>query len=92
VLTHGFSRVVLTVLLRGASEGKRFNVIVTEAKPGDMSAVTIKRLREAGVPVVLILDSTVARIMDKVDLVLVGAEAIVENGGILNKVIALQKF
>lgn len=33
------------------------------------------------------MDSSVAYIMDKVDLVLVGAEGIVENGGIVNKVI-----
>jgi len=32
------------------------------------------------------MDSAVAYIMDKVDLVLVGAEGIVENGGIVNKI------
>lgn len=35
------------------------------------------------------MDSSVAYIMDKVDLVLVGAEGIVENGGIINKVIEI---
>ena len=43
-------------------------------------------LLRAGVPVTLILDSAVGYIMEKVDLVLVGAEGVVENGGIINKV------
>lgn len=33
----------------------------------------------------LVLDSGVASVMEKVDLVLVGAEGVVENGGIINK-------
>lgn len=32
------------------------------------------------------LDSAVGYIMDKVDMVFVGAEGVVENGGIVNKV------
>jgi translation initiation factor eIF-2B subunit alpha len=35
--------------------------------------------------VTLIVDSAVGHFMDKIDLVLVGAEGIVENGGIVNK-------
>jgi translation initiation factor eIF-2B subunit alpha len=31
VLTHGFSRVVMALLLKAAAESKQFNVIVTEA-------------------------------------------------------------
>ena len=34
----------------------------------------------------MILDSAVGAIMEEVDLCLVGAEAVMENGGIVNKV------
>ena len=37
-------------------------------------------------PCTLVLDSAVAYIMDKVDLVLVGSEAVVESGGLINAV------
>ena len=34
----------------------------------------------------LVLDSAVAFIMEKIDLVLIGAEGVVESGGIINLV------
>lgn len=86
VLTHGFSRVVMTVLLNAVNRGKRFSVIVTEARPDDIGYITAKTLQESKVPVKIVMDSAVAYIMDKVDLVLVGAEGIVESGGIINKI------
>ena len=45
-----------------------------------------KTLMEMGFAVTIVPDSTVGYIMEKVDYVLVGAEAVVENGGIINKV------
>lgn len=43
-----------------------------------------KELLAAGIPVTLILDSGVGFIMEKVDMLLVGAEGVVESGGIIN--------
>lgn len=45
-----------------------------------------KQLEEAGIDVTLILDAAVGYIMEQVDLVLLGAEGVTENGGIINKV------
>jgi hypothetical protein len=39
----------------------------------------------AGIPVAVISDATVASVMERVDLALVGAEAVVESGGIINR-------
>lgn len=39
-----------------------------------------------GIPARLILDAAMGHVMEKAELVLVGAEAVVENGGVLNKV------
>ena len=43
-------------------------------------------LTAAGIPCTVVLDSAVAYVMDKVDFVLVGSEAVVESGGLINAV------
>ena len=45
-----------------------------------------QELHDAGIQCTVILDAAVAHIMESVDCVLVGAEGIVENGGIVNKI------
>jgi len=45
-----------------------------------------KELEKLSIPCELILDSAVATVMQKIDIVLCEAEGIVANGGILNKV------
>uniref|UniRef100_A0A7S3J911 Translation initiation factor eIF-2B subunit alpha n=1 Tax=Euplotes harpa TaxID=151035 RepID=A0A7S3J911_9SPIT len=44
------------------------------------------QLEDINVPVKLILDSSVGSVMAKVNYVFLGAEAVVENGGIINKI------
>jgi translation initiation factor eIF-2B subunit alpha len=46
----------------------------------------VEELREAGIPCRAVLDSAVGYIMDKVDMVFVGAEGVVENGGVINQI------
>ena len=47
----------------------------------------LKKLDEIGVPGILITDSAVAHyIVKEVDAIIVGAEAVVESGGIINKI------
>lgn len=41
---------------------------------------------EAGIPTTVILDSAVGKYLEFVSLCLVGAEGVMENGGIVNKV------
>jgi len=47
---------------------------------------TAEALMAAGIPCSVILDAAVAYVMDKVDFVLVGSEAVVESGGLINAV------
>lgn len=51
---------------------------------------TYEALTAAGIPCTVVLDSAVAYVMDKVDLVLVGSEAVVESGGLINAVGSFQ--
>lgn len=91
VLIHGYSRVVISLVRRAAMSGRRFRVIVTEGRP-DAAGVEVARVlrmpvgnTKLNIPVTLVLDSAVGFIMDKVDMVIVGAEGVVESGGIINK-------
>ena len=45
-----------------------------------------KDLESLGIPCTLVLDSSIGYIMSEIDYVLVGAEGVVESGGIINKV------
>ncbi|XP_069475789.1 translation initiation factor eIF2B subunit alpha isoform X3 [Ambystoma mexicanum] len=86
ILTHAYSRVVLRVLKEAATAKKRFSVYVTESQPDCAGKKMAEALQKLNVPVIVILDAAVGYIMEKVDLVIVGAEGVVENGGIINKI------
>ncbi|KAJ3987304.1 hypothetical protein F5890DRAFT_1405404 [Lentinula detonsa] len=85
ILTHSYSRVVLQTLLL-AHKRKRISVFVTEARPRGMGIKTAEMLTAAGIPCTVVLDSAVAYAIDKVDFVLMGSEAVVESGGLVNAV------
>ena len=85
VLVHGLSRVV-TSLLAKAAETKHFTVFVTEARPTSTGFDYASDLAALGVPTTVVLDTAVAYYMERVDVVLVGAEGVMENGGIINRV------
>ncbi|KZT54311.1 nagb/rpia/CoA transferase-like protein [Calocera cornea HHB12733] len=86
ILTHSYSRVVMQALLAAHRARKRISVYVTEARPRSLGVKTVNLLERNQIPCTLILDTAVAYIMDKVDLVLVGSEAVVESGGLINAV------
>ncbi|KAI1816903.1 translation initiation factor eIF-2B alpha subunit [Poronia punctata] len=92
VLTHGGSRVVGTLLSRAAERGvdgdarRRFKVVyaVSETRQAESNKI-VSMLRAKGVPVATIAEGSVAHVMANVDLVLVGAEAITAQGGIISR-------
>ncbi|KAK4519004.1 DNA kinase/phosphatase Pnk1 [Mucor velutinosus] len=87
VLVQGYSRVIMSVLYYAANvQNKRFKVYVTEGRPNSDGIQAVSALRKNGIPCRAVLDSAVGYIMDKVDMVFVGAEGVVENGGIVNKI------
>ena len=86
VLTHGWSRVVSSLLINAAEE-THFEIIILEGRPDASGAKAAAQLyAKAGIPTTIVLDSAMAYVMEKVDIVIVGAEGVVENGGIINKI------
>ncbi|XP_046374429.1 translation initiation factor eIF2B subunit alpha-like [Haliotis cracherodii] len=86
ILTHSRSRVVLQVLRDAAAARRRFKVYVTESLPDKSGFETCEELSALGIPTTVVLDAAVGYVMEKVDLVLIGAEGVVESGGIINKI------
>ncbi|KAF9158686.1 translation initiation factor eIF-2B subunit alpha [Actinomortierella ambigua] len=86
ILIHAHSRVVSLLLQKAAADHKRFKVFVTESSHSQGGIRSAQVLRAAGIPTTIILDAAVGYVMDKVDMVLVGAEGVVENGGLINQI------
>ncbi|KAK3909424.1 Galactokinase [Frankliniella fusca] len=86
ILTHSKSRVVLQTMKEAARANKRFTVYVTHSSPDESGRLMCKELEAANIPCTLILDSAMGYVMEQVDMVMVGAEGVVESGGIINKV------
>ncbi|KAG5228879.1 translation initiation factor eIF-2B [Salix suchowensis] len=84
IMVHGFSRVVLEVLKTAAQSKKLFRVFCTEGRPDRTGLRLSNELAKLDVPVKLLIDSAVAYSMDDVDMVFVGADGVVESGGIIN--------
>lgn len=62
------------------------SIYVTESRPGGLGLKTYQELTAAGIPATLVLDTAVAYVMSRVDVVLVGSEGVAESGGLLNAV------
>mmetsp|Transcript_16836 Transcript_16836/g.25317 ORF Transcript_16836/g.25317 Transcript_16836/m.25317 type:complete len:317 (+) Transcript_16836:66-1016(+) len=84
VLTHGNSRVVMALLLK-AAEKTQFNIIVTEAGSNGDGHQAAAVYSAAGIPTSLVADCAVGIAMEGTDLCIVGAEGVMENGGVVNK-------
>ena len=87
ILTHTFPRVGGPECL-GSFPGtkKRFSGYITESQPGLSGKKMAKALCHLSVPFTVVPDAAFGYIMEKVDLVIVGTEGVVENRGIINEV------
>lgn len=88
LMTHCNSTAAFSIFETAFAQGKHINVIATETRPRQQGYVTIDVLSRAGIPTTLILDSAVRYMMKKmkVDLVIVGADAVTVNGALINKI------
>ena len=92
ILIHSYSRILMLLLQKAATLRKIFTVYVTEAKPSSSGVRAVQELRRAGINAHVILDASVGYFLGQCDMVFVGAEGVVENGGLVNQVIAIFFF
>ncbi len=85
ILTHSFSRTVLTTLFAAHRNGKHPRVVATESRPVGEGLALARTLADAGFETVLIVDAAAGRWMAETDVILVGADA-VAGDGVVNKI------
>ncbi len=86
VLTHCHSSSITYLLKRTKLDGKSFEVICTETRPIFQGRLTATELSEQGIKTTLIVDSAARFFMNRVDLAIVGADAITSQGNVINKI------
>jgi ribose 1,5-bisphosphate isomerase len=85
IMTHCHSTDALSCVEGAIEQGKSLSAIVKETRPRNQGHLTARDLRELGVPVTLIVDNAAHRALDDADHVLVGADAVAADGGVINK-------
>src|SRR3989344_7520136 len=82
IFTHCHSSTVVGVL----KLNKRLTVFNTETRPLFQGRKTGEELNKAGINVINIIDSAALEYIKKSDAVILGADAILENGDVINKI------
>jgi translation initiation factor eIF-2B subunit alpha len=86
ILIHGYSSTILYALIEAKKLGFNIKILVTESRPESSGQQMVKILIENGCDARLILDLSVGYYIKDIDCVVVGADAVCENGGILNRI------
>lgn len=86
VFTHCHSHTVEDILVKAFNEGKLSRVIATETRPRFQGRITVTNLTKHGVPCTLIVDSAAHLFMKEADLFFSGADALLADGSIVNKI------
>ena len=85
VYTHCHSSSVTSVL-RTVAEEHDFRARVTETRPLYQGRETARELSETGVPVRFYVDSGARIALREADLMMIGADAVLNNGKVINKI------
>eukprot|EP00355_Strombidium_rassoulzadegani_P009703 CAMPEP_0168621150 /NCGR_PEP_ID=MMETSP0449_2-20121227/7533_1 /TAXON_ID=1082188 /ORGANISM="Strombidium rassoulzadegani, Strain ras09" /LENGTH=219 /DNA_ID=CAMNT_0008662235 /DNA_START=447 /DNA_END=1102 /DNA_ORIENTATION=- len=85
ILVHGVSECVLNVLKSSHSKGVRIQVIFTQSAFDREEDRVLRMCNSHNIPCKLVKEAAIGLCMDQVDAVFVGAEVVLENGGIVNK-------
>ncbi|THG94430.1 hypothetical protein EW026_g7043 [Hermanssonia centrifuga] len=80
ILTIGYSKTV-EAFLKAAAHSRNYTVIVAETGPSYSGHEMARALSSAGISTFLVPDSSIYAIMSRVNKVILGAHAILANGG-----------
>jgi len=92
ILTHCHSTNVVNALVYAKKHGRNFEVFNTETRPLFQGRKTAKELSKNNIKVTMISDSAVGDALEKggtlkkVDIFVIGADALLKNGDIINKI------
>lgn len=83
ILTLGSSRTVVEFLCAAKEKQRSFRVFVAEGAPRYQGHVLAKELVARGLQTTVITDSAVFAMISRVNMVIVGAHAVMANGGVI---------
>nr|DAD29398.1 TPA_asm: hypothetical protein HUJ06_030866 [Nelumbo nucifera] len=83
ILTLGRSRTVMEFLCAAKEKKRSFRVFVAEGAPRYQGHVLAKELVARGLQTTVITDSAVFAMISRVNMVIIGAHAIMANGGVI---------
>jgi len=86
ILVYGYSMEVIYSLIYARMKGKSFTVYVAKSSSDDGSDKIVEILKKNDIDCKLISYNSISIYLPRIDFILTGAEAICENGGIINKV------
>jgi len=93
ILTHCHSWLVEQILIEAKENKKRFKVYNTETRPLFQGRITSRKLLNAGIPTAMVSDSSAGFLISNysgrdlmLDKIILGADAILNNGSVINKI------
>ena len=86
ILTHSRSSTVLHALQLAARAGRIRNLFVMEARPRFEGRETARAMTKMGVECTLVADATGPSLIEDIDMAVVGADAVLSDGGVVNKI------
>jgi len=86
ILTHSYSNTAKRAFENMSRSGGDIKVWVTESNPGYEGRVLARDLGQIGLQVRIVPDSDVPAILEDVDVVVVGADSVLADGSIVNKI------
>ncbi|GAU97921.1 hypothetical protein RvY_09141 [Ramazzottius varieornatus] len=86
ILTYSCSSLVTRVLVDAHKSGKKFSVVVVDGRPKMEGRELLRRLVRNGVKCSYVQITAISYIMPEVTKILLGAECLLANGGVMSKV------
>jgi translation initiation factor 2B subunit (eIF-2B alpha/beta/delta family) len=86
VFTFTLSETTTGVFQKAFSDGKKFQLYVTESRPNNDGLITAEVLGKLGIPVFVGIDACLSQLVATTDIMIVGGEAIMADGSAICKV------
>jgi ribose 1,5-bisphosphate isomerase len=85
VFMYSMSSTVWRIFRAAKKQGKQFDVVVTESRPGNEGLWTVTEMDKAGIPVAVSIDACIGELIPQCSAVFVGADVIASTGHALCK-------
>ena len=86
IITLSRSGTVLEILKLWHKKHKQFEVVICESRPKFEGRLLAEELAEIGIKTLLISDAMMSLFVFKVDAAIIGADSVLKNGNVINKV------